>query len=603
MDMSQTGPMGAWPAAGPYGYCPSPESPFARGRGGGQRGAFGGRGTTAPFGSPSATVVSASTPSPSNLFTNSNPPASAPMRVEDVFEASPVVPRSNTGLRFRAGGPLFSVPTSSTAGSATISAPPRPYVPQRPAAAFEQSPPTTPNIRFPYSQTLGNSPLPVGPEKTSGARSRWDSPANAITSSPNTASPAITISSTSSPELPAAPSLASISAETMPENVKAYVSRAFSAASQSEEQKNEMQRILLAKLEHAIKNGLLFSIDWDNHPIPSLPPRLGLNSYTQPQVTSPPIERPSWLKPTPAIASPRGAPRGGRGGFFAGPSFHVKAVTPGTSTTPFSERKKSRSSSRSRSRSPSKHRTRRHRHERSRDSTSRSRSRSRSRSKSHSRSHTHSRSSPTGSSSSKSDEVQVVDSFIPLNARGWPRGGRRGKMMTSRGRAGLTVSVTGIGSDAANILSPFGKPLSKKARKALALKEAAAVVQNPAELQRRAQRFARHLNQNGGPGSDANGNGEEAASTPGAGVRARLGQRARLIGPGGLLSGASKRSAFPSQSVGAYRTSGGYGASDDVQFDWSSCRIVGTCEDIEKQYLRLTTVLRHCLSYCSCLFS
>ena len=511
------------------------------------------------------------------------------MRLEDVFEASPVVPKSNTGFRFRAGGSLLSVPASN-ASHVTISASPRPYTPQRPAAAFEQSSPSTPNMRF--SQSLGMSPLPVGPEKTSGGRSRWDNPVNASSPATNhSASPAITISSSNvsvvttsfSPELPIAPALASISAEAMPENVKAYLFRAFAAANQSEEQKNEMQRILLAKLEHAIKNGLLFSIDWDHHPIPSLPPLLGTSSYPQPHVSTPPIERPSWLKP----ASPRGAPRG-RGGPLFGSSFRIKAVTPGTSTTPFTKRKTSHSNSRSRSRSPSKRRTRKHRRERS-ASSSRSRSRSRSpkpHSKTHSRSRTHSHSSHNGSSSSKSDDVQVVESYIPLNTRGLPRGGRRGKMVMTRGRGGLTVSLTGSAEEA-NFMGPTGKLLGKKARKALRN----AVAQNPAELERRAQRFARHLNQNGGGGSD--GMGEGSGTSPAAGVRARLGQRARLIGPGGHVAAASFRSGFPSQSVGAYRTSGGFGASDDLQFDWSSCLIVGTCEDIEKQYLRLTTVLHH----------
>lgn len=116
-------------------------------------------------------------------------------------------------------------------------------------------------------------------EKISGGRSCSQYPANFTVITSAQSQPLSSDSnnlffatSTSNPQVPAAHSF--LSSVSMPNNFKLYADRAMAGAGESEEKKNEMQRILFEMFESSRANGLLFSNDWATFPPPIVPPSI-----------------------------------------------------------------------------------------------------------------------------------------------------------------------------------------------------------------------------------------------------------------------------------------------------------------------------------------
>ncbi|XP_052268279.1 leukocyte receptor cluster member 8 homolog [Dreissena polymorpha] len=320
-----------------------------------------------------------------------------------------------------------------------------------------------------------------------------------------------------------------------PPNLKNWVQRAF--ASVSAENKDKMEGILKVKLTAAFTSGTAFTTDWDSTPLP-------LAKRGRWGVGIEPIGRGR------AQASPTGFRGGPRGGFQRGRGGASPAVRGRGTHLSSTRRSYSRSRSRSYSRSPrswsrSRSRSRSRSSERYRRNMSPGRSHRRFRSISRSRS----RSSSISSRSSRNDFI----AFTPTkkSPRGKGSRGRGNNKERGRGRGQKFVRRSFEEKEEQKPqLAKKNKKNQKKSPKTKGKNVGLFKLEHEEEsshkLLSRAQRFGDQLEH----------------SRP----------KSRLS-----LGNTSLVNSIVVQD-----------SDEESNMDWSSYHIVGTCQDLEKQYLRMS---------------
>ncbi|KAL4240726.1 Leukocyte receptor cluster (LRC) member 8 [Mactra antiquata] len=347
------------------------------------------------------------------------------------------------------------------------------------------------------------------------------------------------------------PELTEAAAGEWPPSLKKWVQKAFGSV-KNDQDKDKMESILKERLTDAFTSGRAFTTDWDNEPLPFDSPRPADNERIQPKT-----KRSRWDPPSPQVeqSSMSGTPRGGMSGFnprqmnMRGQRgrFQRGRGTPMRGRgRDMRDRSYSRSYSRSRSRSYSRSRSRSRSPDRRRrlSPPGRNRRRYRSRSRSYSRSRSRSRSSSLSSLSSKD--------FIPLgNSRG------RGKFGKNRGGRGREDAGRGAGSTGKRRKGSgdsdrgFGKKKGK--------------LQNQKKSPKGAKSFQQFKLENSEESSD------------------KLLERAKRFGNQLEQSKPKQRLNFSLSTINTVNDS-----DEDSNMDWGSYHIVGTCQNLEKEYLRMS---------------
>ncbi|CAH8639458.1 unnamed protein product [Heterobilharzia americana] len=332
------------------------------------------------------------------------------------------------------------------------------------------------------------------------------------------------------------------------DELKEYVQRAFCSIDTSEE-KDQMERILKEKLEYIFRNNI--KVDWKTENIPTIPSRaiasfrksFGIRGNSINVVRPVQLPGPRGLRPTgPSRGAPARLPvglltRGGRSIFSSSvveskpQSKKLPSKSPSRSPIlkPLKDWQRKRSY-RSRSSSSSKSRGSRHSSSSSSFRTKRQRHRD-SRSRSGSR-----------HALRKMNDVKDSQKSTPQpTSRGNPksRRRRRGGQPTAESSTDFNTS-----SEDATVLRGRGRGGNWRGKRGNMVSKPPAPTES--RLSQRASRFKDHLSQ-----SPAIGSGSIARTT--------------------------------SQLLSTYTDE-----RDDLVADFSSCQIVGTMQEIEKHYLRLT---------------
>ncbi|XP_060591986.1 leukocyte receptor cluster member 8 homolog isoform X2 [Ruditapes philippinarum] len=352
--------------------------------------------------------------------------------------------------------------------------------------------------------------------------------------------------------------LAEKAAGEWPPALKNWVQKAFSSV-RDDPDKDRMEAILKEKLTDAFTSGKAFTTNWDVEPLPFTP-----NSSMVQDRGTPKTKRSRW-DPQPTSSATKSPDMGmtqGSGRGFNARQMNMRGQrgrfqrgrgTPGQRGRGRRSFSRGRSFSRSRSRSRSYSR-----------SPSRSYSRSRSRSperrrrrmsspgrhrRRRSRSHSRSRSRSSSLSSRSSRDYYSLNVEHPKGRGKFGRGRGRGKEDRGRGRG--TPSKTRRGSG-----DPANENLGKKKQNKQ---------QNLKNKSPKGKKFPQFKVENS----------EESSE--------KLMSRAKRFGNQLDKSHPKQRLNFAVSSINATNDS-----DEDSNMDWSSYHIIGTCQDLEKQYLRMS---------------
>ncbi|CAL8100533.1 unnamed protein product [Calicophoron daubneyi] len=512
------------------------------------------------LGSPHVPATSSWTqPYPPGPYSNPGPPPPYRPFLYRVNSQRPLLPAGGMPPAYPAPSMLPATQIPGGWGAPSYGYPPYQQSPSRPAPPF-----------YPQPWRFEGAPPPQ-PGGFTSARPRYPgNSADLRASGPNATTAKSPDSLTQLKEPPAALK-AKGTDEHWSDELKDYVQRAFCSIDTPEE-KDQMERILKEKLEYIFRNNI--KIDWTKENIPTIPSKAIRNFTAAPRQTSVNLVRPIQLP------GPRGARTTGpaRGGFLRLPTGMLaksgrNVFSAANMNRPANNKRIMPSRSRSRSRSPAAN-------------TDKSWSRRRSRKVSRSRS----RSISSKSSESRLSTPSSSDSrFRPQRPRREGSHSRSPSRSRSRSRS---ISRRSSQRQSENTYPEYSSrrspspPVAHRGRK-----------------QRRKRRGGRG---SGGGIDNVPGNNNPTTKDDqnfrGHGRGRRGGRGAAIISPGTSATRLSMRANRFKDHLGESSLAGSGSIArttsqmllnfmddrDELAADFEACQIVGTMQELEKPYLRLT---------------